>query len=280
MQTPTALTKKQLLALERPRKATHFHASGGELKKPVVAPVADLDTMAGVTCVILFGTVKGKGPTAAFNPADMPAPKAAAPVATTKPAKAAKPAKPAKPAPAPKPAKTKPTPPPPRSKPAKKPKAAKPAQLELVENDMLEVELQPKQQAGNLPPPPPPPARKKPVGRTIHGATFSGISATEMQRVAAIVVEAGQLPTSCKATGKSLADVPEEAVKERLRHSIIPNPVSYAWEFFDNNRGMRRKDIIATLVSHGLAFYTARSQYQMWRTAGKADAERKGSPTK
>jgi len=267
------LTKKQLLALERPRGTTHFRASGGELKKPLVANVSELDTLDGVACAVEFGKATvTKGVIGAFTPLGTgngiaaPAP--------------AKPAKPAKPAPAPKaPAKpvkgkvAKPTAKP--AAPAKAPK--KPAAKRTVAE---QPELPAMPSAAPVPPPVPA-ARRKPIGRTVAGATFSGISNTEMNRVAAIVVEAGQVDTATapalSADAGVLAGVSADAVKNRLRHSIIPNPVAYAWDFFDKNRGMRRKDIIATLVTHGLAFYTARSQYQMWRAAGKADEAAKAA---
>lgn len=64
---------------------------------------------------------------------------------------------------------------------------------------------------------------------------------------------------------------------EILRKSTKKNPVQVSWDMFDNLRAkaiekgntLRRKDAIAYAVKHGIAFYTARTQYQSWKTANK-----------
>lgn len=53
------------------------------------------------------------------------------------------------------------------------------------------------------------------------------------------------------------------------RKSTFKNPVEKCWEIFNENPGMRRKDVINLCLKHGVAFYTARTQYQYWKAAGK-----------
>lgn len=60
---------------------------------------------------------------------------------------------------------------------------------------------------------------------------------------------------------------------EPLRHytskSTVDGAVAKAHAIFDANPEMRRKDAIAAAVEAGIAFYTARTQYQRWFTARK-----------
>ena len=46
------------------------------------------------------------------------------------------------------------------------------------------------------------------------------------------------------------------------RESVISNPVKMVWEIADRMWGERRKDIIAECVRMGIAYNTARTQYQ------------------
>lgn len=72
----------------------------------------------------------------------------------------------------------------------------------------------------------------------------------------AIPVKAEKAP---KASGKSI---------EVKNHSTIERPTKTVWhiadEMFAANPQVRRKDVIAECVNRGIAFYTARTQYQQW----------------
>ena len=46
------------------------------------------------------------------------------------------------------------------------------------------------------------------------------------------------------------------------RESVIGNPVKMVWEIADRMWGQRRKDIIEECVRQGIAYNTARTQYQ------------------
>lgn len=68
-----------------------------------------------------------------------------------------------------------------------------------------------------------------------------------------------------------------EAAIPLIRKSSITNPVEWVWNFFDEEKAaadklgekISRKGSIAKAVQRGIAFYTARTQYQSWKTANK-----------
>ena len=49
---------------------------------------------------------------------------------------------------------------------------------------------------------------------------------------------------------------------EKATKSVIGNPVQMVWNIADSMWGARRKDIIAECVKQGVAYNTARTQYQ------------------
>lgn len=51
-------------------------------------------------------------------------------------------------------------------------------------------------------------------------------------------------------------------LKGKLVKSLVSNPVQLVWEIADRLWGQRRKDIIAECVRMGIAYNTARTQYQ------------------
>ena len=62
-----------------------------------------------------------------------------------------------------------------------------------------------------------------------------------------------------------LLPAPKKVKKETKslpRESVIDNPVKMVWEIADRMWGERRKDIIAECVRLGIAYNTARTQYQ------------------
>jgi predicted nucleic-acid-binding Zn-ribbon protein len=57
-----------------------------------------------------------------------------------------------------------------------------------------------------------------------------------------------------------------------LRKSTIESPCYIVWDTADkmSKQNARRKDVIAACVAKGVAFYTARTQYQLWLSAKNA----------
>lgn len=64
-----------------------------------------------------------------------------------------------------------------------------------------------------------------------------------------------------------------QAVATISRESSVANPCLAVWtkadEMFATNPWTRRKDVIAACVTMGIAFYTARTQYQQWLTVNR-----------
>ncbi len=46
--------------------------------------------------------------------------------------------------------------------------------------------------------------------------------------------------------------------------STVASPVRQVWAIADSLPGAKRKDIVAACVEQGIAFFTARTQYQKW----------------
>lgn len=56
-----------------------------------------------------------------------------------------------------------------------------------------------------------------------------------------------------------------------LKTSKVKNPVQVVWQLASDMKDAKRKDVIDAAMKQGVAFYTARTQYQLWSAAGKAD---------
>lgn len=61
---------------------------------------------------------------------------------------------------------------------------------------------------------------------------------------------------------------PEEAatpVVKTRNASTVESPVKRVWAIADSMPDAKRKDVIAACVEEGIAFFTARTQYQKWK---------------
>ncbi|EPO7782775.1 hypothetical protein ACIUZC_21995 [Pseudomonas aeruginosa] len=47
--------------------------------------------------------------------------------------------------------------------------------------------------------------------------------------------------------------------------STVESPVKRVWAIADSMPDAKRKDVIAACVEEGIAFFTARTQYQKWK---------------
>jgi cation transport regulator ChaB len=65
------------------------------------------------------------------------------------------------------------------------------------------------------------------------------------------------------------AEEVEKALAPRHK-SQVEGAVKAAWDFFSAHPDLRRKDAVAGVVAIGVAFYTARTQYQKWFAARRA----------
>lgn len=76
---------------------------------------------------------------------------------------------------------------------------------------------------------------------------------------------------SQEVTPEIQPEAPAPVVKER-NASTVASPVKRVWEIADSMPGAKRKEIIAECIAQGIAFYTARTQYQKWSQNKKASA--------
>lgn len=58
---------------------------------------------------------------------------------------------------------------------------------------------------------------------------------------------------------------------KHLQKSSVESPVQKVFEICRSMPGARRKDVIEACVAAGIAFYTARTQYQNWYKASKGE---------
>ena len=64
------------------------------------------------------------------------------------------------------------------------------------------------------------------------------------------------------------------AVKgEIVRESTVERPCKLVWHIAEEMVGARRKDVLAAAVARGVAFYTARTQYQLWLSVKNGTAK-------
>lgn len=92
------------------------------------------------------------------------------------------------------------------------------------------------------------------------------------------VVDGRDLEHSCAACGSEFGEEREKAeeseednpVRPDLRgKSSVTGAVNISREIYDNNSDLKRKEAIQKAVDAGVAYYTARTQYQYWFTAQK-----------
>ena len=75
--------------------------------------------------------------------------------------------------------------------------------------------------------------------------------------------------TKKAAKKKPAANGKKKSTSTRVNKSSVKNPCELVWDICDKNKDKKRKEILAACQDAGVAFYTARTQYQLWRSAGK-----------
>ena len=68
---------------------------------------------------------------------------------------------------------------------------------------------------------------------------------------------------------------PEVVADTRIRKSATENPTKLVWEIAESMPGAKRKEVLAEAERRGVAFYTARTQYQRWLVDNRS---RKAAP--
>lgn len=70
-------------------------------------------------------------------------------------------------------------------------------------------------------------------------------------------------------SGKYNPTPAEKPVKSIKRHSDMKGATRMVWAIADSMPGASRKEVLAECDKQGIAYYTARTQYQKWFTASK-----------
>ncbi len=70
--------------------------------------------------------------------------------------------------------------------------------------------------------------------------------------------------TDAPADEPQQEEAPAPVVKAR-NASTVESPVKRVWAIADSMPDAKRKDVIAACVEEGIAFFTARTQYQKWK---------------
>lgn len=77
----------------------------------------------------------------------------------------------------------------------------------------------------------------------------------------------------CHECGKVWSVETRKEIKQssipKLNKSEIKRPCARVWAIADEMKGSRRKDVIAACVAAGIAYHTARTQYQQWKQTKK-----------
>lgn len=117
----------------------------------------------------------------------------------------------------------------------------------------------------------------------IHLSSGIGV---HLQEVNGKVIKHKAFEYECLACGGEFGpaiaeEAPKAAPKRKIEitnRSTIERPTKAVWHIADEmsaaNPQVRRKDVIAECVRQGIAFYTARTQYQQWLQVKKEMAER------
>ena len=113
------------------------------------------------------------------------------------------------------------------------------------------------------------------VAATIDCASV--VKASDVKCVFDTIVKPPKAKKEAKAT-KAATVEPTGATDDVLHASSIESPCKAVWEIADemklSNPTAKRAVILAECVSRGIAYYTARTQYQQWREVQKEMAER------
>jgi hypothetical protein len=79
------------------------------------------------------------------------------------------------------------------------------------------------------------------------------------------------------ALDKALKKAEATTTDGRTHASTVENPCQLVWDLADKMvaKGATRKEVMDAAIAKGVAFYTARTQYQLWSQASREDTRRR-----
>ena len=114
-------------------------------------------------------------------------------------------------------------------------------------------------------------------GVGVHGDEVNGKPIKHDKFEYACLACGGEFGAAIKAVAPKAKAAPSAPI-EQTNQSTIERPCKQVWHIADamlvTHPGAKRKEILAECVAQGIAFYTARTQYQQWRSVRKEMAER------
>lgn len=140
----------------------------------------------------------------------------------------------------------------------------------------------------------------KPTGFEEHGLTHCPVCGTHLsngvgehgQEVNGKPVKHAEFKYCCLACEAEFGPAIEAKVETKTKtkakaeakvienRSRVEKPCRLVWDLADSMPGARRKDVIAAAEAKGVAFYTARTQYQLWAQVQKEMADREAAVKK
>lgn len=108
------------------------------------------------------------------------------------------------------------------------------------------------------------------AGKKQHGEGNYLIETTQLGLKVVLIEKESPIVEQIKDAQKQADKVANNAVSSINRESTIKRPCFVVWDMADNMPGARRKDVVEACVQAGVAYYTARTQYQLWLQTSKA----------
>lgn len=111
----------------------------------------------------------------------------------------------------------------------------------------------------------------------IEAGHRSFVSAQDQEEVESILRASKHQYTClgcCEDFGPAVDLTKKEAKKiEKINKSTTSKPCSLVWEICEQMKGAKRKEVLAACVEQGVAYYTARTQYQQWLVASRGETK-------
>lgn len=122
-----------------------------------------------------------------------------------------------------------------------------------------------------------PPEVTEETKMTTKTKTTKRAKAATKKAVAKAIKAAPKNPALDKALAKSKKKAEATTVDGRTHASTVENPCQLVWDLAEKMvpKGATRKEVMDAAQAKGVAFYTARTQYQLWSQASREQGRRR-----
>ncbi len=102
-----------------------------------------------------------------------------------------------------------------------------------------------------------------------------------VEEISQVVEEVAPIAENADDHFNEVTEAEHAAHRAEMSHkSTATRPCRLVWDLADSMVGARRKDVIAAAEAKGVAYYTARTQYQLWAQVQKEMADREKTTVK